>query len=67
MHDALFQPISFGSIESPNRIFMAPLTRARASMPGNVPNQIMADYHAQRTGSGLIIAEATPISHQGHG
>lgn len=67
MHDALFNPISFGPIESPNRIFMAPLTRSRASMPGNVPNDIMADYYAQRAGSGLIIAEATPVSPRGHG
>ncbi len=67
MHDALFQPLSFGSFEAPNRIFMAPLTRSRASMPGNVPNELMAEYYRQRSGSGLIIAEATPVSPRGHG
>lgn len=67
MHDPLFQPLRVGSIDAPNRIFMAPLTRSRSTMPGNVPNEIMADYYAQRAGSGLIIAEATPVSPRGHG
>ena len=42
----------------PNRVFMAPLTRCRASA-GHVPNALMAEYYAQRAGAGLIIAEAT--------
>ena len=36
MHDALFTPLTVGSIKAPNRIFMAPLTRSRAAMPGNI-------------------------------
>lgn len=50
-----------------NRVWMAPLTRSRASMPGNVPNEMMATYYEQRAGAGLIIAEATPVSPMGHG
>ena len=67
MHEALFQSLSVGSIEVPNRIFMAPLTRSRASMAGNVPNALMAEYYTQRAGAGLIIAEATPVCPRGHG
>lgn len=67
MHDALFRPLTVGSIQTPNRVFMAPLTRSRATMPGNVPNDLMVEYYRQRAGSGLIIAEATPVCPRGHG
>jgi 2,4-dienoyl-CoA reductase-like NADH-dependent reductase (Old Yellow Enzyme family) len=62
----LFDPINFGSIELPNRIVMAPLTRARADRDG-VPNELMAAYYAQRASAGLIITEATGISREGLG
>ncbi len=67
MHDALFQPIDLGAIHCPNRIFMAPLTRGRATAPGMVPNEMMATYYRQRAGAGLIISEATGISQEGLG
>lgn len=63
----LFTPIKLGSIELKNRIVMAPLTRNRASRPGNVPSDMNALYYAQRATAGLIITEATPISPMGHG
>mgnify|MGYP006269467525 FL=1 len=66
MHDALFQPVSLGAIECPNRILMAPLTRGRSD-PGSVPNAMMAEYYRQRAGAGLIISEATGISVEGLG
>ena len=50
-----------------NRVWMAPLTRSRSTMPGNIPNELMATYYEQRASSGLIIAEATPISPTAHG
>ncbi|WP_064607518.1 alkene reductase [Photobacterium sp. J15] len=50
-----------------NRIVMAPMTRSRTTQPGNIPNQMMADYYAQRAGAGMIITEATQISPQGQG
>jgi 2,4-dienoyl-CoA reductase-like NADH-dependent reductase (Old Yellow Enzyme family) len=62
----LFDPLKLGSLELPNRIVMAPLTRARAGREG-VPNELMAAYYAQRSGAGLIITEATGISREGLG
>lgn len=70
-HNHLLNPLVAGDLATPNRVWMAPLTRSRASMPGNVPNALMAEHYAQRadpeTGAGLIISEATPISPTGHG
>ncbi len=54
----LFTPLRLGAIELPNRILMAPLTRARAG-DDHIPNPMMAEYYAQRASAGLIIAEAT--------
>ncbi|OJH42523.1 alkene reductase [Cystobacter ferrugineus] len=62
----LFDPIRLGAIEAPNRIMMAPLTRARGTRE-HVPTPIMADYYAQRASAGLIISEAIGISQQGLG
>ena len=63
----LFSPLQLGDYELPNRIIMAPLTRAR-SLPGAVPNaELKAPYYAQRASAGLIIAEATSVSPMGIG
>lgn len=58
----LFEPYALGPVSLANRIVMPPLTRARSSQPGNVPNALMAEYYAQRSDAGLIVAEATDIS-----
>lgn len=63
---SLFDPIRLGAIAAPNRVVMAPLTRARATREA-VPTPIMAEYYAQRAGAGLIISEATGISREGLG
>ncbi len=64
----LFTPLTLGAITLDHRIVMAPLTRMRASQPGNVPTALNADYYAQRaTQGGLLIAEATQISVIGQG
>ena len=42
---SLFNPLELGSLELPNRILMAPLTRARATREA-VPTPIMAEYYA---------------------
>ena len=63
---SLFDPITIGAITAPNRIFMAPLTRTRAT-DGHVPTDLMIEYYRQRAGAGLIISEATGISRQGLG
>jgi len=64
---SLFSPLKFGNLILPNRIVMAPMTRARTDQPGNVPNDLMAEYYAQRASAGLTISEATQISPQGQG
>jgi N-ethylmaleimide reductase len=63
----LFSPLTLGPLTLPNRIFMAPLTRMRATMPGNIPGEENALYYRQRATAGLIITEATPVSPYGHG
>lgn len=65
MRRTLFDPVQAGDLRLPNRIVMAPLTRNRA--PGAVPTALMAEYYAQRASAGLLITEATAISHQGQG
>ena len=50
-----------------NRFLMAPMTRSRASQPGDIPNKLMAEYYGQRASAGIIITEATQISLQGKG
>ena len=62
MTNALFQPIQLGNIELKNRIVMPPMTRSRATQPGNSANDMMAAYYAQRASAGLIVAEGTQIS-----
>lgn len=63
----LFQPYTLGGLTLPNRIVMPPMTRSRASQPGDVPNDLMAAYYAQRAGAGLIVSEGTWISPLGKG
>ena len=58
MTEALFQPLTAGALTLPNRILLAPLTRSRADA-GHVPNDLMAQYYAQRAEGGLLITEAT--------
>ncbi|AEG91122.1 alkene reductase [Ramlibacter tataouinensis] len=61
----LFDPLQVGRLQLPNRIVMAPLTRNRA--PDAIPTPLMAEYYAQRASAGLLITEATAVSHQGQG
>jgi 2,4-dienoyl-CoA reductase-like NADH-dependent reductase (Old Yellow Enzyme family) len=63
---SLFDPITVGAIDAPNRIMMAPLTRGRATR-SHVPTPLMGEYYSQRASAGLIISEATGITQQGLG
>ncbi|WP_324741354.1 alkene reductase [Tsuneonella sp. CC-YZS046] len=65
-HDALFQPLTLGTLALPNRIVMAPLTRGRAD-EANVPQPVMGEYYAQRADAGLIVSEATAVHPLGMG
>jgi N-ethylmaleimide reductase len=61
----LFSKATLGSLTLQNRMVMAPMTRSRAI--GNIPNELMAQYYAQRASAGLIITEGTSPSPNGLG
>ncbi len=63
---SLFDPIQLGAITAPNRILMAPMTRARGTR-AHVPTPIMVDYYRERADAGLIISEAVGITQEGLG
>jgi N-ethylmaleimide reductase len=63
---ALFEPTTLGKLQLKNRIVMAPMTRSRA-VEANTPNQLMAEYYAQRASAGLILTEGTSPSPNGTG
>jgi len=63
---SLFDPIQIGDLKLPHRIFMAPLTRCRA-IDRRIPNELMAEYYAQRATAALIFSEATSVSAMGVG
>lgn len=62
----LFTPLQLGAVQTPNRIYLAPLTRCRAAA-GNVPTELNAEYYRQRASGGLLISEATSVSPRGFG
>jgi N-ethylmaleimide reductase len=64
---SLFEPLSLGAVRTGNRAFMAPLTRMRATVPGDVPNDLMREYYVQRASAGLLISEGTQVSPEGKG
>lgn len=64
---SLFEPLDLGAVTIPNRVLMAPLTRMRATPPGDVPNALMRDYYVQRASAGLLVSEGTQISPEGKG
>ena len=61
----LFSSTSLGPLTLQNHLVMAPMTRCRAT--GNIPNELMAQYYAQRATAGLIITEGTSPSPNGLG
>lgn len=62
----LFDSLQLGPLTLPNRIFLAPLTRARAGQQ-RIPNALMAEYYRQRSSAGLILTEATSVTPMGVG
>lgn len=65
MSNTLYTPTTLGKLHLKNRIVMAPMTRSRAL--GNVPNELMEKYYAQRADAGLIITEGVSPSPNGLG
>ncbi|MFH8289669.1 alkene reductase [Streptomyces sp. NPDC018059] len=68
---ALAQPLlggfDLGDLRLPNRVVMAPLTRARATGEGLAPTELHAAYYGQRAGAGLIVTEGTWVSERAIG
>ncbi|MGW5742439.1 alkene reductase [Amycolatopsis sp. NPDC003861] len=62
---SLLTPADVGGWRLPNRVVVAPTTRAR--VPGGVPDDLQAAYYAQRAGAGLIVAEGTWVSERAVG
>lgn len=58
----LLDPLKMGDLELKNRIFMAPMTRSRATNPESAQFDIHVDYYKQRASAGLIITEGAQIS-----
>jgi N-ethylmaleimide reductase len=63
----LLRPFTLGSLTLPNRVVMAPLTRARARNDGLVPTDLHAVYYGQRAGAGLIVTEGVSVSERAIG
>jgi N-ethylmaleimide reductase len=64
----LHTPLEMGELSLAHRVVMAPLTRMRATVPGNTANALMARHYGQRASpGGLIIAEASQVSQDGVG
>jgi len=70
----LLSKFTLGGQELPNRVVVAPMTRARCTPTedpldpkSRTPNDLMAEYYTQRASAGLIITEATSISEEGYG
>jgi 2,4-dienoyl-CoA reductase-like NADH-dependent reductase (Old Yellow Enzyme family) len=58
---ALFTPYAVNGLTLPNRIVMAPMTRAKS--PGGFPTEEVANYYARRAADvGLIISEGTGVA-----
>jgi 2,4-dienoyl-CoA reductase-like NADH-dependent reductase (Old Yellow Enzyme family) len=59
--EPLFQPLRIKSLQLPNRIVMAPMTRAFS--PHGIPGEDVAAYYSRRAhgGVGLILSEGTVI------
>jgi N-ethylmaleimide reductase len=63
----LTENLRLGRYTLRNRLVMAPMTRSRADDSTGVPSPLTAQYYAQRTDAGLIIAEGTFPSPMGKG
>jgi N-ethylmaleimide reductase len=67
MYQPLFESLQLGSVTLNNRVILPALTRCRTSQPGNIPNELMAEYYTQRASAGLLITEASQVEPRGQG
>ena len=64
---ALFTTLQLGPYTLRNRIVLPPLTRSRSTQPGNIANELMAEYYQQRSSAGFMVSEGTQIEPRGQG
>lgn len=68
MANTLFSALQVGPFSLGHRVVMAPLSRFRSVVPGDVPSDLMVEYYAQRASEGgLIVSEATTVAKTGRG
>ncbi|MEV7190449.1 alkene reductase [Streptomyces sp. NPDC093510] len=63
----LLNGLDVGPLRLPNRVVMAPTTRARATNSALAPTELHAAYYGQRAGAGLIVTEGTWVSERAIG
>lgn len=64
--NSLLTPFALHDLNLPNRIVMAPMTRARGGTE-RLANPVIAEYYVQRSSAGLIVSEGTTISDEANG
>jgi N-ethylmaleimide reductase len=62
VQQSLLSPYRLGSLELPNRVVMASMTRGRARNAGLTPTQLHVEYYRQRASAGLIMTEGIWVS-----
>lgn len=63
----LLRPVELGDLRLPNRVVVAPTTRARATGADLAPGELHAAYYGQRATAGLIITEGVWVSERAVG
>jgi len=58
----LFEETQLGELKLKNKFVVAPLTRMRANVDDDIPNDLMVEHYTQRASFGLIITECSQIS-----
>ncbi|MDX1545867.1 MAG: alkene reductase [Rhodothermales bacterium] len=61
----LLEPYRMGSLDLPNRIVMAPMTRNRSGE--TTPGALQAEYYRQRASAGFILTAASQVAGRGQG
>lgn len=65
MTKSLFDSVTVGELDLPNRLAMSPMTRSRSY--DGLASDLMVEYYAQRASAGLIITEGIQPSVVGQG
>ena len=63
----LLRSTEIGGLRLPNRVVVAPTTRARAANDGHTPTELHAAYYGQRASAGLIITEGAWVGERAIG